>query len=177
MVSLARNSEAFLIFSVGVLALLSLSPFHGVLLHLHIFLKSCKAKPNTNSLPFAFFRVCYLNPQVCVPSFPNPVEWLHEHNNHLSERPYIHSLHGHNLGAGHKMCGWMIWHIEGTWNWAGPQAPLGKAFAHILHSTGTWRLIMLAPMTPPCYLNINQSKNCAQADHIFWGHRLPTTGF
>ena len=134
MVSLARNSEAFFfIFSVGVLAPLSSSPFHRALLNLRIFLKPCTARPNTDSLPFASFRVCYLQPQASVPS-PNAAEWgwLREHNNHLPEMPYSHSSHGHNLGAGHKMCGWLIRHIEGACNWAGLHGSLGKAFAHIL---------------------------------------------
>ena len=28
---------------------------------------------------------------------------------------------------------------------------------------------MLTPVTLPCYLTINQSENCAKADHIPWG--------
>ena len=27
---------------------------------------------------------------------------------------------------------------------------------------------MLIPVTPPCYLTVNQSENCTQADHIPW---------
>ena len=35
---------------------------------------------------------------------------------------------------------------------------------------------MLTPVTPPCYLTINQSENCARADHIPW-NALPHLAF
>ena len=35
---------------------------------------------------------------------------------------------------------------------------------------------MLSPVTLPCYLTINQSENCAQADHIPW-NALPHLAF